>query len=239
MLVHTMTPEELSKEILRDYGNITHFKLPLLAEEYDRERKKKKIRHEKQYPIFKEITSDTNNKWIILFNKMASAPRYRGLKDLSLVFLCYMSTANGFRYFKVLFDGGITIYNQHFFQRYNLRMELELINHLDIIKDYFIHNGNTVYKVLDTLNERNEEDNVPIIGISIDGYSLGVMNKKNNWIISRTFITKDQAYIDQEEDEAETLLLIQKQLENFIANNEDDIEILKLKDIFAGIKSNN
>lgn len=234
-----MTPEELGKEVMRDYTNISHFKLPLLAEEYDRERKKKKIRHEKQYPIFKEITSDTNNKWIILFNKMASSPRYRGLKDLSLVFICYMSTNNGFRYFKVLFDGGITIYNQHFFNRYNLRMELDLNDHLEIVKDYFTHNGNTVFKVLDSDGQNNKEGDLPLIGISNDGYSLGILNKKNNWLISRTFIRKDQAYLDQEEDESETLLLIQKQLENFIVNNEDDIEILKLKDILAGIKNNN
>lgn len=238
MLVFTMTPGELNKELHNDFAYIRSQRLQDLGESYIRERKNKKIKKEEQYPVFTEIRTRSRNNWIILFNKRASAERFKGPEDISMVFLCYISSDKGIRYFKVNPGGEIIIYNQHFFNRYNQRMELGLNNHLDIVKDFFTYNGYAAYKILsdEPINEDIDDKKIDSFGVCNDGYILSVRMSKYKWVINRTFIRKDQAFTDQEDLEAETLIALESQLNNYILNNDDSLDALELRDLLKGIK---
>jgi hypothetical protein len=235
MLVNTMTPTEINKEVLSDYLTINRSStMDRLFEEYHRERKKKNINKESKYPIFKEIKTKAKNKWIFLLNKSENSLKYQDISDVTFVSLTYMSTNTGVRFFKVSPQNDIIVYNEHLFLRYNERMNLNLSSTLDILKHFFINNGHAIYKIISEHNNNGYHS----IGFTQNGILLGVHLPEHSWVINRTFIRKDQAYISQKEFEEESIEFLKDLLEKDNYFSSDPIESEIIKNIFVNLTIN-
>jgi hypothetical protein len=61
---------------------------------------------------------------------------------------------------------------------------------VDIIKNFFINSGSVVYHIHPNKNFRST-------GICKEGFLFGRFDQENNWIINKTFVSKEIAFDNQ------------------------------------------
>jgi|SRR5690554_6030679 len=194
MLVETMTPEEITREIFTDLKRIRETSIHRFGIEYERMRRRLRVKNDEIYCKIFEIKSINKNKWMFFLSKAPSVEKFRNISDVNILELSYYNTAKGLRVFKTIPTGGLIAYNGHLFNRYNERMSLGIIEPMEKVRHFFSNNGYSSYKII-------EKDGKQFtIGTCKDGLLLGEL--KNNWIVNNTFITKDLMYLEQDEIEA-------------------------------------
>ena len=185
MLVSTMNHQEITKEILKEQEIFNYSTTILrLTLEYFDERKKRKIRKEEEYPRYYEIKSKAKNKWIILLTKERTLEKYTSPEDFDVRLFTYYYSEKGIRVFESLPEG-IVVHNQHFFARYRERMNLNILNILDVVKVYHKINSDPKYSMMDVEDGRSK-----FIAIVTDGFAMGEYIVEDNWYINKTFLVK-------------------------------------------------
>lgn len=194
MLVETMTPEEITREIFTDLKRLRETSIERIGVEYERTRRRLKVKKDATFYKIFEIKSHNKNKWMLFLSKAPSVEKFRNLSDTNILELTYYYTTKGLRVFKPIPSGGLTVYNGHLFNRYNERMNLGIIEPMEKVRNFFINNGYANYQII------KKDDKQFTVGTCKDGLLLGEL--KNNWVVNNTFITKDLMYLEQDEIEA-------------------------------------
>ena len=194
MLVETMTPEEITMEVISDLIKIQETSSERIGFEYERMRRRLKIKNDAIFCKAFEIKSHKKNNWMLFLSKADGVEKYRSGADINVLEITYFHTTKGLRVFRPLTSGGIAVYKGHLFNRYNDRMNLGLTSPKEKVKHFFINNGYIDYKIV-------KKDNKQLsIGTCRNGLLLDEI--QNNWIVNNTFITKDLMYLDQSEIES-------------------------------------
>lgn len=224
MLVRSMNPDEITLEILRDFDKLRATTAERLGDEYDRERRKLKIDACKTYPKVYPIKTAAKNTWLLFLGKMPKHPKYKGRDSININFVVYYYGDKGLRVFNRTTGYAIDVYNNHFFKRYNQRMNLKLDDPIDIVKNYFMYGGFSAYSVI----KKNDKEYT--IGVSSEGILLGELRHNRTWLINKTFISRDLARPDQDEIENKLIANLQKEIDKALSStqfNEDDLTINK------------
>lgn len=233
MLIDTMSPSEINREIDKDFALINNRStLSRLVQEYLKERKQYKVDKKRLYPVYKELRSHAKNSWMVLIDKAHSKPHCKSESDIAVVFIVYMYTASGMRFFKINTDDGYTVFNAHFFKRYCERTCCNKAAIVDIARDYFIKNSNVIYRI-----QTDEKGKSVALGVSTEGYLLGEMLEEYRWIINRTFIVREQSFTDQEDIEKEIFSTIKDELDTIRYTCNDKALQFYASEVLAGIKS--
>jgi hypothetical protein len=216
MLVDSMTPAEITKEIQKDFLKLYNTTADRLGEEYNRERKKLKIDTGRTYPKAYSIKTATKNTWILFFSMAPRETKYKGIDSINVSYVVYYYNATGLRVFHHTSGKQIEVYNGHFFTRYNERMHLNLDKPLDIVKKYFMYGSHSIYSI------EKKDDKEYTIGISSEGILLGELQHDRQWLVNKTFISRDTA--SSAHDEAEKKLLASLNLKTIIATLTDNLD---------------
>ena len=185
MLVSTMNHQEITKEIQKEQEIFNYSTTILrLTLEYFDERKKKKIKKEDEYPRYYEIKTKAKNKWIILLTKERTLEKYNSPMDNDVRLFTYYYSEKGIRVFECLPEE-IVVHNQHFFVRYRERMNLNILNILDVVKLYHKINSDPKYSLM-----AEEDGRCKFIAIVNDGFAMGEYIVEDNWYINKTFLAK-------------------------------------------------
>jgi hypothetical protein len=209
MLIDTMSPEELTREILIDW-DITTKSWERLSLSYDRDRRRLKVDKRSSYSKVYEIKTHKKNTWIFILSKAPAVEKYQGLRDINICSLVYYYNPTGLRVFKIMPTGGLNVYNGHFFKRYNERMSLGLTTPLEIVKHFFINNGYSTIKILP------KEDREFTLSVCKEGLLLGEIQEGRSWIVNKTFITRELSSGAQDEIEEELLKHLREGIEEEI-----------------------
>jgi hypothetical protein len=228
MLIDTMTPQELTMEISKNYGNIQN-SLDRLAQGYDRERRRGKISKYDRYCRAYEIKTKKKNNWVIFMDKGPSDEKYKSLDSIAVGSHVYYYTPLGLRVFKIMLPTGLSVFNAHLFTRYNERMNLGLTIPLEIVKHFFTNNGYYIARII-------AKDNREFIFTTCsEGILLGELQEGRRWIVYNTFLTRDLIRPDQTETEAELISNLQSEIEAELTRKDFDKTTYKA-DILKGIK---
>lgn len=228
MLINTMNPEEITAEILEDYELIKK-SCSRLIKEYDKERMKFKIEKTALYNKSYEIKSHKKNTWLFIFQKAPALDKYTGIDTINVGAFIYYYHLKGLRVFRLDLKNNICVYNEHLFMRYNERLNLKIEKKMDIVKSFFFTNGYSTGKDI------NKEGKKFHISICRDGLLLGEVQEQYNWLVFKTFISKELKRINQEEIEQELIVSLESEIEEAIRggkNNQDkflyDSDILQV-----------
>lgn len=228
MLVDTMNQAEITREFFLDWEIVKERSEDRLLQLYERERRRNKIPKDEQFSRAYEIRSQRKNNWIFLFSKARSESKYKGL--VNVAYLMYYYNSKGIRVFKKIPTGGLSVYNGHLFSRYNERLRLNIVNTIDLVKHFFKNNGYAPIKIL----PKDGKDLT--VSVCHDGLMLG--EKQGNWIINKTFITKDLMYLEQDSIERDLIDSLKNDIMRATVLGErgsrrDDINYLA--DVYHGI----
>jgi len=232
MILNTMTPAEITSEILNDF-NISVKSWERLCNEYDRERKKLKIEKDLAYHKIFKIKSHKKNVWVFILSKAPSHEKYRSADSINVLSYTYLFTPSGLRVFKVVPTGGLAVYNGHLFNRYYERMGLPPAEPVQMVNTFFINNGYSTAKA------KLVDGKSFVLGVCKDGFILGELQNNNQWIVYKTFITRNQSGGDQDGIELNLLNGLQDQIEKQL--NEDDFDRLSYElnvDVAKGVSPN-
>lgn len=204
MLVPTMNQQEVTAEVVRDQKKLMDISYPRLLMEYDRERKKLKIDKTKPYCKAYHIRTAAKNNWILFIEKSHSEPVYKTVADTAFGCVVYYRSKEGLKVLRQA-KGHFVIeaYNGHVFTRYNERMHLNLSKSKDIIEAFFKNNGYSNIELIDKNEKRHTH------GICKEGILLGECKTDPDWLIHKTFISKDLKREDQDEKERKLMLALQ------------------------------
>lgn len=206
MLVPSMKPGEITREIKTDYAKIQHSTFPRLAKEYDRERKKLKIDKTRVFTKVYTIKTGAKNTWFLFFRKKLSIEKYTGVETLSICSVVYYYNNTGLRVFNCTTTDVIGVYTGHFFSRYNERLNLNMNHPIETVKHFFHYNCETSY----TVKERSR--NFYVIGFCCKGFALGEFQNNYSWLVHKTFVSNDMIRPDQSEDAKELFFKYQLQV---------------------------
>ena len=228
MLVDTMNQAEITREFFLDWEIVKERSEDRLLQLYERERRRNKIPKDEQFSRAYEIRSQRKNNWIFLFSKAPSESKYKGL--VNVAYLMYYYNSKGIRVFKIIPAGGLSVFNGHLFGRYNERLRLNIVNTIDLVKHFFKNNGYASIKIL----PKDGKDLT--VSVCHDGLMLG--EKRGNWIINKTFITKDLMYLEQDSIERDLIDSLKNDIMRATVLGErgsrrDDINYLA--DVYHGI----
>ena len=186
MLVHTMNHKEITREIDKEieilYNSHTIFRL---VGEYYLERRKGKVKKDALYPKYYDIKTKSKNKWCILLTKDITREMYYIPEDTSLSCFTYYYSEKGIRVFHSISEGVLTVYNGHLFSRYRERMNLNIVNVLDVVKLYHTQNLETRYAMTPEVDGR-----LNYCVIVNEGFLLGEYIVDDKWYLNKTFIKK-------------------------------------------------
>jgi hypothetical protein len=186
-----MNHKEVTAEFMRDLEKIKATTLERLLSEYDRERRKWKINPANDYTKVYTIKTKAKNNWIIIIRKPYSISKYKNTGDTCSCCITYYHSKEGLLVLRHRDEeNGIEAYWGHFFSRYHQRMHLNLSSMVDIIKNFFINSGSVVYHIHPNKNFRST-------GICKEGFLFGRFDQENNWIINKTFVSKEIAFDNQ------------------------------------------
>lgn len=188
-----MNDTELTLEVRRDYEKLLNSSFARLFREYDRERKKLKIDKTRVYTKEYSIKTASKNNWLIFLRKKPSEKNYNGIKSITGAAMVYYRNALGLRVFNPVHEKIMVVYNGHFFNRYNERLNLNLADSIDIVKHYCKHNADVTL----TLTEQKGGDFV--MGFCRDGIELGEYQHDAAWLVMKTFVSNDMMRPDQDE----------------------------------------
>jgi hypothetical protein len=207
MLVESMNPDEITKEVIRDFNKLKETTAERLGDEYDRERRKLKISVDKTYPKAYPIKTASKNTWLLFLSKAPSQEKYKGRDSINVSSIVYYYNSRGLRVIYRSSGNFLEIYNGHFFKRYNERMNLRLERPLDIVKSYFMYGNHSVYSMI------TKNDKEYTIGVSSEGILLGEFSHNRSWLINKTFISRDLSRPDQDEVEYKLIDSLKKEIE--------------------------
>lgn len=186
-----MNHKEVSAEFMRDFQKINATTLERLLLEYHRERKKWKINPAKDYGKVYTIKTKAKNNWIIILRKPYSISKYKNTGDICYSCITYYYSTEGLIVLRHRDDGNsIEAYWGHFFTRYNQRMHLNLSTTVEIIKTFFINSGSIGYHIYPKQGFRTT-------GICSEGFLFGKLDTESNWIINKTFVSREIAFDSQ------------------------------------------
>jgi len=234
MLVPTMTNREVTQEIDRDFEIITNSSTLLrLMYEYDKERKKNKVRKEEDYTIFKEFKTNSKNKWITRISKRRSVKRYNGIDDIVTTCFTYYYSKIGIRVFFRTESGIISVFNGHMLTRYRERLNLGQIETMDIFMRFFTINKELNYQILPRENEEQK-----FIGIVKEGFILGhvyIEGEDRVWFVHKTFIDCQTAKLSLNSTANELIKLMENNLVKANHQNDEELyaDLLKLYNDFG------
>lgn len=212
MLVESMNPDEITREVIRDFDKLQETTAERLGDEYDRERRKLKISVIKTYPKVYPIKTASKNTWLLFLSKAPSLEKYKGKDSINVSYIVYYYNSKGLRVIHRSSGKCLEIYNGHFFKRYNERMNLKLESPLDIVKSYFMYGSHSVYSIV------TKNDKEYTIGISSEGILLGELRHNRLWLINKTFISRDLSRPSQDEVENELICSLQKEIERALGS---------------------
>jgi len=204
MIVETFTNKELINEVLQDWNEaINH--LDTLAKDYDKNRRKFKFNKDRPFAKSYLVKSKRLNNWLFILDKAPSVS-YKDTGSINICSLVYYYTSSGLRVIKVMPEGGLSVYNGHLFTRFNERLNLGLIEPLDIVKRFFSVNGYFISKVIP------KGDREFTLSTCKEGLLLGELQEERTLLIHKTFINKDQLREEQKDIEQELIDNLQKEI---------------------------
>lgn len=225
MLLTTMTPAEITAQVKREYHNLSLTTIPRLVYEYDRERRKCKIDKSAKYCKDYHIRTAGKNNWIICIGKSTACPRYTG-PDTSIINLAvYYHTEKGIRAISPCYDDReLSVYNGHFFSRYNERLQLNLSRTVDVIVHFLKNDRECCYHT-----SQKKKESTYRMGFCKNGMLLGEyeQNEKYNWLIWKTFVSRDLTRADQEKMDEQLIKGLFIKLDIEMKQNYPDISHLK------------
>lgn len=207
MLVPTMNRHEVTAEVHRDNKKIKDITLQRLMNEYDRERKKLKIRKTDVYHKAYPIKTGAKNNWIIFIEKSPGADCYSSVADVGYCCVVYYYSKDGLLVLRPQRDReDIEVFFGHVFTRYNQRLRLNINSKVEIIKSYFKVNGysNGEYTIKDGKKY--------LVSICKEGMMLGTYYTDPEWLVHKTFISNDLKRPDQDKREKQMMLDLQMEL---------------------------
>ena len=157
------------------------------------------------------------NDWMITFCKAPTKKSYKGRETVCYDIYFYHYTNIGLRVFRMLPEGGISVYNAHFFTQYNERLNLNLVDPLEKVKHYFTNNGSSRSIKLP------KKGRDYLIGIAKDGFILGEI-QNDVWTVYKTFISKEMAFEYQDGIEKELKDSLQNDINEMLSSEEYDTE---------------
>lgn len=213
MLLSTMTMAEVQIEVMKDYKILNKSTtLERLANEYYDRRKKAKIKSEEDYPIYFNVKTKAKNNWLILIRRHPEKPRVLSPSEgLAYYLITYYYTSKGLRVFLATEDGILKVYNGHFFTRYRERMQLEIVQPLEVVKTFFIRNSEQMVKFYPP----DAEDKYFFMGLFKDGFSMGEIQRSMtviHWFVYKTFIANDTASGKHLDSEIQLKYILAKKL---------------------------
>ena len=186
MLLPTMTNQEISKEIIKDYNAIwCSSTIDRLLNEHKRERKRLKIGNDAEYTTVYEIKTNSKNKWIIIITKL-TLYKTAGYENFTIFSFTYFYSDLGIRVFSCNDKYEIRVFNKHLFARYRERMKLDIPDLKDIIKTFFIHNLSLKDNFLPEVDDKK-----PLQALIKEGFLLGEFITEDRWFLYKTFISKE------------------------------------------------
>ena len=206
MLVESMNHAEITREVLRDFDKLYATTAQRLGHEYYKERIKFKIDPKKTYPKVFPVKTAAKNPWLLFFGKAPADEKYKDQYSAHISFVTYYYNSKGLQVIDRANGGFIEIYNGHFFKRYNERMNLNLDDPLEIIKTYFMYGGNAAYSIV------KKENRQYTIGVCSEGFLLGELYHNQEWLVNRTFISRDLARPDQDKVESELIASLKRDI---------------------------
>jgi len=213
MLVEEMTVTEIHKAIFYDFDKIRKSSTQTrLQQQYYDKRKELKINKQLSYPLFFAFKSKTKNNWLLLIHKKPIAESVKSVNDITSKYITYYHTHKGFRVFVPCLEKELLVYNGHLFTRYRERMNLNVTDPFEIIKQFFTNNCNQ--PVLREF-EPNEVGDIPVIFMVKEGYLMGDIQKftdQINWHVLKTFIPNNTATFKHVDISTEAKLIAAKNL---------------------------
>jgi hypothetical protein len=228
MLIETMSDEEVYKEITSDYLELRKDigMIIRLGEKYDKMRRKLKILPSSTFSIAFPIKTNKNNNWLLFLSKATSVTKYKGTESINILELTYYFTDIGLRAFKIIPDSdgsgrtnGISVFNSHLFTRYAERLNLNIS---DPINGYF---------------SSQKVQEIGMIGTCSEGMILGEIQNAGRWIVFKTFVTDQQMFPDQTDEERGLINWMHAEIEGEL--NKDQFNKPKydyLADTLLGVK---
>ena len=199
MLIETMSDEEVNKEIISDYLELSKdiAMITSLGNDYDKMRRKLKISPSSTFCIAFPIKTNNNNNWFLFLSKAHSVTKYKGTESINILELTYCYTDIGLRAFKMIPDSdgtvginGISVFNSHLFTQYAKRLNLNISDPIKLMEHFFTKNGYFSMK----FNEKAS------LATCSEGIILGELQNANQWVVFKTFITDLQMFPDQTEE---------------------------------------
>lgn len=222
MLLTTMTPAEISTQIYREYDKLFQTTVMRLLYEYDRERKKLKIDKTRLYTQDYHVKTKDKNKWIICISKAPAYDKYNGAETTGVSCSVYYHAEKGIRVFNPASPELVEVYNGHFFVRYNERLGLNLTNTVDMITHFFKYNRD-IKCVTDEKGDRLMATGFCKHGLLLGEYDL---NYNYDWLVWKTFVSRDLVRKDQKKTENETLQEIITAYQTELQKQECDKQLL-------------
>lgn len=211
-----MNRGEVTTAFMRDLQIIKSTTFERLLKEYDRERRKWKINPTSDYAKAYTIKTKAKNNWIIIIRKPYSIGKYNNTGDTCSCCLTYYHSNEGLLVLRQRDEeNSMEAYWGHFFKRYNERMHLNLSSTVDIIKTFFINSGSVGYHVYPNKEFRTA-------GICKEGFLFGRLDQQNNWIINKTFVSKEIAFNSQNKAGQKILQQYGAQLVMQLLNEDSD-----------------
>lgn len=213
MLIHTMTEEETLKEVKRDFRAWAYSSVFRFCERYAKERKKRKVEKSKEYIKVCKTKSPRKNNWIFLLQKDPIYTKYKSVSNTSFTMIVYYYTDKGFRVFKVVPSSKgeglqrIDIYNSHLFKRYAERMGLDITKPIEVAIEFFKNNNSSTGRI-------SKEDNCSLASICKDGLLLG--ESKEQYLIYKTFVSRDLLFKNQIDEEKDLLEKLQDSIQELL-----------------------
>ena len=195
MLVPAMNRQELYAQVAKENNKLCETTMQRLADDYDRERKKLKIKKESDYFKDYQIKTGGKNTWFIFFHKCPSKEIYTGKDCISFLNVVYYYDKIGLKVLYVDENQTMSTYSGHFFKRYNERLGLNISNPLEIVKVFFKNCG---YAHANVIEKKNK---LYLFGVVKDGLILGDYHQDPITTEWKTFISRDLKRVDQEEQE--------------------------------------
>ena len=189
MLVPSMNNQEIRKELENEFNILNNSStIVRFYEEYHRERIRSKIKKEARHIKYFEIKTKNKNNWVFMLTKDPLKEKYHEMKDAVLQYFTYYHSSSGIRVFVIDPKGLIVVYNNHFFNRYRERMNLDIPNLLDVVKLYKEINYGVYF------NHLPEKDGIiKTIAHVKEGFMMGEYIKAIHWYENKTFISKATA----------------------------------------------
>ena len=212
MLVPSMNPQEITKEVLTDFNKLYDTTATRLGGEYNRERKKLKIDKTKAYIKTYTVKTHSKNPWILYLRKAPAIDKYQDEDSIHVGFVTYYYGGKGLTVFNMSPASQLQVFYGHFFKRYNERMNLNLSTPIDVVKNYFFRNGYAGYSVIP------KEGKEYVMGFSPEGILLGELQHNRLWLVNKTFVSRDLSRHDQDEAEKALILKLRKEIDVALRN---------------------